>query len=192
MSEAIELYKRDGSPAGVFYCSECRCVFKTEAEAANCHGERLCACGKRIERRFYAQCDDCQSKDWREKSAAEEFARYNKAAKITASEYKGDMVYDSDRFYESIEEAIDAYDEGEEPEYVWACKDVGVPRASSDGIVEQLLENMWEDADSGDINGLEELDAAIAAFNEANRSIHVYQPDYKTAIIVKLTAEESR
>jgi hypothetical protein len=35
VSEAIELYKQDGSTAGIFYCSECRVVYRTKDERRN-------------------------------------------------------------------------------------------------------------------------------------------------------------
>lgn len=183
MSEAIELYKKDGTAAGIFYCSECRIVHKTEAEATNCHGKRLCACGKAIEHKYQSDCTECRSKQWREQEAIKERERFDAAVKINVSDYKGDMVNIGDKFYEEIEDAIDQFLPGQEPEYVWACKNVGVPLADSDSIVENCLEGMWEDADARDLNGLAELDAALAAFNEANRSIRVFQPDYTTAIL---------
>lgn len=184
MREAIELYKKDGSAAGIFYCSECRVVFKTKEEAGNCHGERHCECGKLIDDKFRSSCPECTSKVWAERETAKEMERFENAHKLSASEYEGDMVYVGEKFYESVEDAIDQYLEGQEPEYVWACRNVGVPIASSDGIVESLVENMWEDADSSDLNGLDELDEAIGKFNEANKSIRVFHPDYTTAILL--------
>lgn len=186
MSEAIELYKKDGATAGIFYCSECRCVYKTRDEADNCHGEKLCACGKKIERRFYAECDDFQSKRWNEESRQKEAERLEKAKKISEKEYTGTFVFGpDDNYYEDIESAIDQYLEGQEPEYVWACKDIGVPKANAESIYENLLDNMWEDADHNDLNGVDELEAAVEAFNKANDSIHVWTPDYSTAVLVE-------
>ena len=182
---AIELYKQDGTTAGIYYCSECRIVHRDKEQADWCHGERVCACGKKITQGYFQKtCNDCQWAEVCEKGRLKEAERFEKARKITEDQYDGDMVYLDDKYYESVLDAIDEYDVGTEPEYVWACKDVGVPRASSDSIVEHCLDNMWEDADSSDLNGLEELDAAIAAFNEANKGISVWYPDYTTAILV--------
>jgi len=185
MSEAIELYKKDGSTAGIYYCSECRVVHATKEQAEQCHGERICACGQKLSSRYRNECDKCWYEKSKKESAEKELARFEKANKISEGEYQGGMVNDGDNFYEDVEEAIDKYLEGQEPEYVWACKDVGVPLVNSDSIVENMLENMWEDADSSDLNGLDELDVAIKKFNEANKSIAVWQPDYSTAILVK-------
>lgn len=184
VSEAIELFKEGGVPAGVFYCSECRAVFGSREQATNCHGERLCVCGNKIEVRYHSECSSCWSKKSRDEEAKREAERFEKANKIPAAEYTGEMVYDNDKFYTEIEDAIDPYLPGQEPEYVWACTDVGVPRATTESLYENLIENMWEDADVSDLNGVEELEAAMTAFNEANKGIHVYQTDYTTAILV--------
>lgn len=193
MSEAIELYKKSDQgnivPCGVFYCSECRSVYGSATDANNCHGDRLCECGQKIELRYRNKCNACHSKEWHQKSAATEFAKYEKATKITYSEYKGGMIYDADKYYEDLESALDGYDEGQEPEYVWACKDIGVVKATTESLYENMLENMWEDADVYDLNGVDELEAAVAAFNEANKSISVWEPDYSTAILVPRDAE---
>lgn len=183
--EAIELYKRDGTSAGIFYCSECRIVFKTKEEAENCHGVRLCACGKTIERRFYSECDDCRRKIENEKASTRERDRFEKATKIAAAEYKGDKIFADDEYYDEIEDYLDAFEQSQEPEYVWACKNIGVPLASTESLYENLLEGMWEDADVNDLNGIDELEAAVKAFNEANRAIRVYEPDYDVAILVE-------
>ncbi|HZP06812.1 MAG TPA: hypothetical protein VFB43_18070 [Terracidiphilus sp.] len=188
MSEAIELYKKDGSAAGVFYCSECRAVFGNEAQAQKCHGELICECGKKVERTYDTKCLDCRDAEWRERERIKEAERFEKATKILPSEYKGGMVYGrDDRYYEDVESAIDDYLEGQEPEYIWACKDVGVVKATTESLYENMLEHMWEDADVNDLNGVDELEAAVAAFNIANESISVWQPDYSTAILIEKT-----
>ena len=184
MSKVVELFKKDGSPAGVFYCSECRAVFASKEQAENCHGERLCACGKKIEVRYHSECSICWSNKSQEEENKREAARFEKATKIPESEYTGEMVYDADKFYTDIDDAIDPYLPGQEPDYVWACKDVGVPLATTESLYENLIENMWEDADVSDLHGVDELEAAVTTFNEANKAVHVYQPDYTTAILV--------
>ena len=198
MSEAIELFKKlpDGGyvATGVFYCSECRVVHATEKQAQRCHGEALCACGEKIEDRYGDLCPKCRMKEWAAKDAVREAEHFEKATKIAEAEYKGEMVYLDDKYFSEVEDAIDDYLPGQEPEYVWACKDQGVPLANAESIYENLLENMWEDADVSDLNGVDELEAAVKAFNEANRSISVFVPDYSTAILVEkrpVAAEEA-
>lgn len=186
MSKAIELYKQDGKPAGVYFCEECRAVYATQEQANYCHGDRLCACGEKIELNYHKTCNKCQTKEWREKEEKAEAERFEKATKIAESDYTGEMVYGhDDHYYEEVNDAIDQYLEGQEPEYVWACKNVGVPRVSTESLYENLLENMWEDADVSDLYGVDELEAAVTAFNEANKCISVWQPDYSIAILVE-------
>jgi hypothetical protein len=44
---------------------------------------------------------------------------------------------------------------------------------------------MWEDAELGDLNGVDELQAAIDAFNKANRPVVCWMVDYSTAILIE-------
>lgn len=131
-------------------------------------------------------------REWKARDDAAEAKRFAKAEKITEADYKGEMVYLDDRYFSDVEDAIDSYLPGQEPEYVWACKDQGVPQANADSIYENLLDNMWEDADVDDLNGVDELKAAVKAFNEANRSITVFVPDYDTAILVEKRPVEAK
>lgn len=190
MSEAIELYKKheDGTMegCGIFYCSECRIVYSHKEDAEWCHGERLCSCGNKIPKYQHGRiCNECQSKEWRERERKKEEKRFEAATKIKESDYTGDHVMDGDNFYESVEDAIDQYLEGQEPEYVWACKTHGVPTADVETVTCNILDNMWEDAEESDLNGIEELSAALDAFNKANESIQLWEPDYSTAILVE-------
>lgn len=187
MGEAIELYKKDASPAGVFFCSVCRSVYATKDQAEWCHGERICACGKKVRQGYFQRkCDECQGKEWREKEAAKEAERFEKATKIKASDYTGDHVMCGDKFYDSVEDAIDQYLEGQEPEYVWACEEHGIPTLDLDDVLCNVVENLWEDADTSDLNGVEELEAALNAFNKANESLQMWEVDYSTAILTAL------
>lgn len=184
MSEAVELFKQDGTTAGIFYCSQCRIVHRDKEEAIWCHGERLCSCGKKITQGYFQrECSDCDYKTRKSEENAKEVARFEKAAKIRASEYAGEMVYCADHYYESVEDAIDQYIEGQHPEYVWACRDEGVRKIDLDDATCNVVENMWEDAELSDLNGIEELETALNAFNEANAGIKVWYPDYSTAIL---------
>lgn len=189
---AIELFKEDGTTAGIFYCSECKVVARTKEEADFCHGERLCSSCKKPFKRYgyYKLCDECERKERNEKEQKKEQDRFEKATKITEAEYTGDHVLAGDEFYESVDDAIDRYLDGQEPEYVWACKTHGLPHVDLEDITCNLLDNMWEDADSSDLGGLDELHAALDAFNKANEHIQLWEPDYSTAILVSPRKEE--
>lgn len=182
---AIELYKADGTTAGVFYCSQCRIIHHTQEQADWCHGERLCACGKKIEQGYRVRiCRDCDALEWKEKTRQQEAERFEAATKVPASEYTGNHVCDCDKFYDSVEEAIDQYLEGQKPEYVWGCQPRKLPYIDLEDVTSNLLDNMWEDADLSDLNGIEELEVALKAFNEANESLNMWEVDYSTAVLV--------
>lgn len=190
MSEAIELYKKNKEGTmqgtGIFYCSECGMVYRNEEDAKWCHGERLCACGEKITQGYCGRtCPACNAKAFREKEAEKEAERFEKATKIKESEYTGNHVMCGDSFYESVEEAIDQFLEGQEPEYVWACKERGIPKVLLEDLICNLIDNMWDDAETSDLNGIEEMEAAVDAFNKANESIQMWSPDYSTAILVE-------
>lgn len=183
---AIQLFHQDGKPSGVWYCSECRSVHSDERGAQSCHGITKCEdCGEELGTRqpyYRTKCQACYAKDWREKQQAEELARYEKALKVQASDYTGPQVFFNDRYYETVEDAIDSADEA--PGYVWAAKDIGLPKANIDSIIENVLDGAWEDADENDLNGVDALQKAVDAFNEANSGVAVFMVDYTRAIVI--------
>lgn len=183
---AIELFHSDGKPSGIWYCSECRAGQNAKHLAQRCHGVTHCdTCGVSLGKRaphYRKQCEECDRKDWRERQIKEEFTRYTKAVKIAASEYTGPQVFFADQYYPTVEEAIDGCDQP--PEYVWSAKNIGLRKATTEDLIERILEEAWEDADSDDLNGLDELQVAVDAFNEANSGIDVYMVDYNEAIVL--------
>lgn len=183
---AIELFHQDGHSAGVFYCSNCRSVRDTQAMAEGCCGDRLCACGKPTKSRYAEQCRECDSKAWRERMAREEMERYEKAVKINAADYDGDQVFWGDKYFDSVDDAVEHAESGGMPipEYVWATKDQGVRKARIEDLLDQVIESMWEDADYDDLNGIPELEKAISEFNEANSGVVVWMVDFSTAILI--------
>lgn len=186
IATAIELFHADGKPSGVWYCSDCRAVHNNLQGAQSCHGVTHCVdCGKELGKRqpyYRTQCDECNDKQWREKQSKEEFERYTKASKISSSDYTGTQVYLNDHYYETVWDAIEDCDQP--PEYVWSTKEVGLRKASVDDLIERVLEEAWEDAESDDLYGVEDLQKAVDAFNEANASIPVYMVDYSQAIVL--------
>lgn len=183
---AIELFHGDGRNSGIWYCSECRAVFNDGFMAQRCHGVTHCeTCGVSLGKRaphYQKQCNECDRKDRVARQVKEEFDRYAKAVKIASSDYTGPQIFFNDQYYETIEEAIDQCDEP--PEYVWAAKNIGLRKASTEDLIERILEEAWEDADSDDLNGLDELGVAVDAFNEANSGTDVYMVDYCEAIVL--------
>ena len=123
--------------------------------------------------------------------AAFEVERFEKAVKVAERDYEGGYVYFGDTYYASIEVLRDYLDADETvPLYVWACKGVAIPKASIEDVIDNILDNMWEDADPSDLSGVDELEAAIEAFNEANRDVAVYGLDYSIAILLDAASAE--
>lgn len=131
---------------------------------------------------YKTHCQECDNEIWREKQAKEEFERYTKAVKIRASEYTGPQVYFGDRYYDTVEDAVDGCDQL--PEYIWSAKDVGLKKATIEDLVDPILEEAWEDADIDALNGTAELQRAIDLFNESNAGISVYLVDYNEALVL--------
>ncbi len=183
---AIELFHADGKPSGVWYCSECRAVHTRLRTAQSCHGVTHCEkCGKELGKRqpyYKTHCQECDNDIWRKKQAEEELVRYARAVKIRASEYTGPQVYFGERYYDTVEDAIDGCDQP--PEYIWSAKDVGLKKATMEDLVDRILQEAWEDADIDDLNGTEELQRAIDLFNESNAGISVYMVDYNEALVI--------
>ena len=99
-------------------------------------------------------------------------------------------------YFESVDEFLEWAEDnyagpGHVPVYVWACEDIGIRGATLDDFTSNTLDGMWEDAELDDLNGVPELEAAIALFNEANKSISVWSPDYSKAIMLAGASEAS-
>lgn len=184
---AIELYHQDGKSTGVFYCTQCRCVKRTKEEADKCCEPTKCQyCGKESGRQHYLACESCD----RANQAKKEADRFEKAEKKT--EWGGWVYLEGtgrDGYSESLSDFWDNWesdhDEGDEkPAYVWACKKNHFAVADVSDITERIADDGYEDFDADDLNGLEELKAAIEKFNEANKDVVSYEPDYGVAILL--------
>ena len=194
---AIELYHQDGKSAGVHYCEKCRCVKRTREEADKCCEPTKCQyCGKETGRQYYLACESCDRAN-QEKNERE---RFEKAKKLTQSEWDGWVYLDGtgrDGYSESLSDFWDNWeldhDEGDEkPEYVWACKKNHFAVADVSDITERIGANAYDDFDTCDLNGLDDLKAAIEKFNEANKDVVSYEPDYGVAILLNLEVSDRR
>lgn len=109
---------------------------------------------------------------------------FEKAEKVT--EWEG-PVYFADTYYASLEDLLDEYCGGEEPEgYIWTCDVEPICTLDLGHILENACQDTPEDWDADELDGQKELEDAIQKFNELNASAHVaWSPNYQKALILK-------
>jgi hypothetical protein len=183
---ATELYLKDGRTAGIFFCGQCRIVASSRTFAEDCCQNYKCeSCGKDTGGRSYTKCATCINAERKAKEAE----RFAKAEKLT--KWDGWVFCEGlgvgNGFFESIEDMIsDIGEDGDEslPEYVWACEANHFVCADVSDITERIADNAYEDFDVDDLGGLDELSAAIDKFNEVNKDVVSYEPDYTKAVLL--------
>ena len=183
----IELHLPNGQPARVYACSQCKRIQGNESEAQKCCSQTICICGSVIDQKYHLLCTRCELL----KSAADELDRFRQAHKIQASDYQ-DWVYrdgaGNNGFAESPEEWLeswrDLHGDEEPPKYVWACRKNHFAFTDIETITEPIEDRGYEDFEARDLNGIPELEAAIKAFNDANRDLVSYEPDYTRVILL--------
>lgn len=184
---AQELYHHDGKPASVSYCSACRRVHRTKDQADECCTPQKCQyCGLETGRPHYTACNSCDQINRSKKEAD----RFDKAEKKT--EWDG-WVYLEGTGKEGYSESIadfwenweSDHDEGDaKPTYVWACAEIHFAVAEIHHITDYITDQAYDDFDSNDLNGIPDLEAALAKFNEANKDLVSYLPDYSVAVLL--------
>lgn len=70
------------------------------------------------------------------------------------------------------------------PEFVFATERIDVPYLDASDITCSIVEKVGADGDDIDFAGLEELQQALDAFREANRTLHWWIADHKRKIRV--------
>ncbi len=127
-------------------------------------------------------------------TARKEREAFEKATKIPAADWKG-WVFDGDRYHASYEDYADhcadmVGDEemgfNDHTQILWAAQaeQVITDRDVADVFECQMSDRGWDDMETSDLNGVEELQAALDAFVKANETVVSYHPDYTKAIIV--------
>jgi hypothetical protein len=154
-------------------------------DAEECCAERLCACGKPL-RCYSLECDECDRREFK----AKEEERFEKATKVLAKDWTGEKCYYKHNYFETIDEFLEwaennFINESQYPKYIWNAKNQGVDKADLGDLLERVVESMWDDADYNDLSGVDELQAAVDAFNEANESVKSYMVDFSTAILLE-------
>jgi hypothetical protein len=183
---AIELFRADGTPTGIYHCEKCRIVHRTKQFADKCCAPLLCACGAGCPQ-YYTACDECRRKKYVEK----ERARFEAAEKVT--EWSGAVFSDgyglNEGYFSSVADFLDywasEHDEEELPEYVWTCDSHSFCQLNYDHIIENATQESYDDWDRDEIEGAEALKAAIETFNEVNKHHVSWEPNFKRALLLK-------
>lgn len=185
---ATELFHKDGRSAGAWYCGKCRLSFSHREPAEQCCLPHPCVvCGKPCEKMFYTICNSCKSAQ----EIAREHERYTKAVKLT--EWGGWVYVEGmgfqDGFFQDTEDLDDyCLGEGEElPPYAWTCTSKRLILLDIDVILEGILDDIQgsSSADRVGLYGLAEIRKAIEVFNEANKHLLTYDPDFTTCVLLK-------
>lgn len=176
-----ELYLKNGNPTGVWFCEKCRNVARTQQAAEACCTPAICQkCGASIEEKYWQYCNACLALNTKEKAAE----LFKKATKVPDTEYR-DWVTDGDEgFWGDTAEYLESLDGGEPAPYLWACLPRRFVVVDTDQILEHIGEHSYDDFDACDIDGWEELKAAIAVFEEVNKDKVVYEADYTRAVLI--------
>lgn len=193
---AYYLHKPDGTPTDLSTCGVCG---KLARGATNFDiSERCCTCydcGLPLsgdERRFANTClyhRACDDKRRTEREAA----RLDKAELV--SDYDGPVYADGygggsygEAYFADIDEfaeaAEDALEEGVHlPDFVHCCKSRPVAGLDLGRILESHCEDAFEDA-FDHLNGVDELQTAVDAFNTLNAGVLSWEPDYSRKVRV--------
>lgn len=179
--------KPDGANVYIWACSKCGYTAGDEKTAEKCC--RCLTCGKELNRRIVGDCDDC----WREKDAKREAERIAKAEKL--EKWDGWVFYDgatngNDGYFESLDDLVDwleseGIDPDNWPEYVFCCKVVPFPAVDLDDIVDRIMDELPVGYEREHLVGLDLLEEAINDFNESNKHLISYEPDYTKVVRVK-------
>lgn len=187
----IQLIRQDnGEPVRIWACGKCGHTSEAKGIADSC-----CApcetCGGATGRHDMGQCSDCRWKmfDAREKA---KLAKQASEAKrdpdwvgwVFSDEYGGgsDGFFDSpEEFMERLNDDIDRDPDLGRPEFVWATVSRPIVNIGVDDVLGLITEDRPESWDEGDLNGVDELKSALAAFNAANTDL-MYEPD-RTVIV---------
>jgi hypothetical protein len=153
-------------------------------------------CYCRLNYHRYQTTED-RAQERSEREEREEKARFEKAKKITMAEYDGSQFfyndyYPTDELHSFIDDEWCAGGEAFIPRYVWAARPEKVLKKRDAYTVfeNDIVDAGWVEICWEDVKGVEELDAALAKFCQANEKFRVFYPDYSTAISIEKEVDE--
>ena len=163
------------------YCTTCMHTHMEHRDTCWTCGPWFCTrCKCEMPDRHYTACKACLL----EESEFQESVRFSAAEKLT--EWDG-PVYDGSEFYASIEDMIEAKDcDGiDVPEYVWACDLAPVVNLNKDMLTDEgVVQEPYDDFNPDDIVIPELMTKAIEEFNEANKHLVSWSPNFKKAVVI--------
>lgn len=130
-----------------------------------------------------ASLNENASYELRQKRERESF---EKAAKVPEDEYSG-PVSDDDNYWGSVDEYREEREDEEEEvrDYLWACEVKPTVLLSWRKVSELTTDDeVPEDWDGSEIKGMDELKAAVEAFNKKNEGYTTWQYTTKIAVIL--------
>ena len=187
------IFKEDGTPLKNFVCGVCHTVKRDEPSAEECCVQPPCTyCGEPVDRvkehyqKYHWKC-------WRDDARNREMERLEKA---TLVEYDGSFLYAEhlpggrEGYYTDMEELLDEIgdyeSEDEDAPLVMFAFCTNPQRHDIDlgRVLENACDDGYEDMEDH-LSGVEELGAAIDAFNEKNRqALTSYCVDYKRKVAI--------
>lgn len=182
-----QLFLENGEPTGVYFCSKCRTVYRSESQAEDCC---LClTCRKALRVSYYTVCDACkQVMELEQERKHEDAIRkiFDAAEEVTEFEH----LWWNDRMYSGIDEILDDCEDGVVPEFVHPMKPEHFEGFVLQRLIDDYNENILIDDDAFDVSehlsGLDELNAAFDEFNQKNENVVIcWFEDNKKKVRVK-------
>jgi hypothetical protein len=184
-----QLFHSDGKPSRVWYCGKCRMTAHDEAMATRCCNPVCDVCGNPCSV-YSSLCEGCQSKKRAEHEAS-------LRAKATVLDSWDGWIYAegygyTDGYFNSIEDLLeymeDVDDDLEWPQYAYVCEPEQIATIDAGSIYDSFE---WPDGmDLHDLNGTKEFEAAVDAFNEANKDVLCYVADMNRIVLIPARSEQ--
>ena len=205
---AYQLFKKDPKsqeqvPVDVWVCSRCDRAWGQSRDLA----DRCCTCahcGKEMAKIEYGTRTSYHSNCWIEYCNEVRNKQIEKAEKLEAwdgwvcNEGQGGGPQD-DGYAQSLDEMVEHLEEQlangdlipeDWPEWVFVCDEIKMRSVESSDIIEMLAGEMYEDFQD-ELDGLDDLQKALDAFNKANEKMHSYGSDHKRVVRVPKPSEEA-
>lgn len=179
--EAMRLKDSSGVDIDVWTCSRCKLLSRDQQEAEKCC--TCLGCGKPTDH-LSCWCEEC----WQKNEQAKEAEAVSKAQQVDPATYDG-PVYNPkiDYYAQSLADGLDMWPD---LEYFWACTVSPVVNLVLGEILEEQTQEAPDGFDVDDLDGLEDLEVAVAKFNDLNKDVVKWEPDYGRVIYPARDAEQ--